>query len=210
MRLLEGEDTTRMDALSDGLFAIVLTLLVLQFEVPDVAPGDVATALAAQRPLLFSYLLSFAVVGLYWIIHHNLFQFVVRHDRVLLYLNLLFLLTVSFLPYPTELLGSYATHFTWSLYAVNFALVGFALTAVWSYAVVRDFTADSIDRPTGWLIAVRGLISPLVFLVSIPVAAVSLEFAYFTPLLIGPLQALWVRVYRRYRDEDELLFDRLG
>ncbi|GAB3034291.1 TMEM175 family protein [Natronobiforma cellulositropha] len=195
MRLLEGEDTTRMDALSDGLFAIVLTLLVLQFEIPDVDPGALPGALTAQWPLLFSYLLSFAVVGLYWIIHHNLFQNIVRHDRVLLYLNLLFLLTVSFLPFPTELLGTYGTHFTWTLYAINFAFVGGSLTLVWCYAVARDFTAESIDRRLGWLIAVRGLISPVVFLFSIGVAAISLEAAFFTPILIVPLQALWVRYY---------------
>lgn len=122
-----------------------------------------------------------------------------RHDRVLLYLNLFFLLTVSFLPYPTELLGVYGTHFTWTVYAINFVLVGLSLTAVWAYAVARGFTHESIDARTGWLIAVRGLISPTVFALSIGVAAVDLSLAFLTPVLIVPLQALWVRYYRRSR-----------
>ncbi|MCU4972857.1 TMEM175 family protein [Halobacteria archaeon AArc-m2/3/4] len=200
VRLLEGEDTDRMDALSDGVFAIVLTLLVLQFQVPDADATGVPAALADQRPLLFSYLLSFAVVGLYWIVHHNLFQRIVRHDRVLLYLNLLFLLTVSFLPFPTELLGIYGTHFTWTLYALNFSFVGLSLTLLWWYAYRRGFTDETVDHRTGRLVTVRGLISPVVFLVSVGVATVSLSLAFVTPILIVPLQMLWARYYERGRE----------
>ncbi|WP_255168574.1 TMEM175 family protein [Natrononativus amylolyticus] len=201
--LLEGEATDRIEALSDGLFAIVLTLLVLQFQIPDV-PADRAAelpaALADQQPLLFSYLLSFAVVGIYWIIHHNLFQRIDRHDRGLLYLNLCFLLSISFLPFPTELLGIYGTRFAWTLYAINLAMVGLALAGVWWYACWRDLTDVSIDRRTGRLVALRELITPAVFLCSIGVAAVNLTAAFFTPLLILPLQSLWNRYYHTPAD----------
>ncbi|XVH33688.1 TMEM175 family protein (plasmid) [Haloferacaceae archaeon DSL9] len=198
---LEGERTDRIDALSDGLFAIVLTLLILQFEVPNVpldrADSELLPALLAQQPLLFSYLLSFAVVGLYWIVHHNLFQYIIRHDRILLHLNLFFLFTVSFLPFPTELVGTYGTHFTWTIYATNLGLVGLSLTALWWYAVRRGLTHETIDTRTGRLVALRGLITPVVFLLSIGVAAVNVTLAFGTPLLIVPLQLLWVRYYRR-------------
>ena len=201
VRLLEGEDTDRIDGLSDGLFAIVLTLLVLQFQIPDVPADSAATelpaALADQETLLFSYLLSFGVVGIYWIVHHNLFQHIVRHDRVLLYGNLLFLLVVSFLPFPTELLGINGKRFTWTLYALNISLVGLTLTFVWWYAHRRGFTRPEIDDRTGRFVAIRGLIVPAVFLCSIGIAAVSLPAAFVTPLLIVPLQALWVRRFRR-------------
>lgn len=197
---LEGENTDRIDALSDGLFAIVLTLLILQFDIPNVqASAELPSALLAQQPLLFSYLLSFAVVGLYWIVHHNLFEQIVRHDRVLLYLNLFFLLTVSFLPYPTELVGIYGTNFTWTLYAVNLGLVGLSLTVLWWYAVYRGFTTKRIDARTARFITVRGLITPAVFFLSIGVAAIDLTLAFITPLLIVPLQLLWVRYYHRGR-----------
>ncbi|MEY7851263.1 TMEM175 family protein [Natrarchaeobius sp. A-rgal3] len=210
IRTLGGEGTDRMEALSDGLFAIVLTLLVLQFDVPDVATQELPGAVADQETLLISYLLSFLVVGLYWIIHHNLFQYIVDHDRVLLWLNLLFLLSVSFLPYPTELLGLYGTQFAWTLYAGNFVLVGLMLTATWSYAARAGYIDDSIDPRTERLVAIRGLISPAVFVLSIAVATVYLPVAFFVPVLIAPLQRLWVRYYHRANLSDDELADDLG
>ncbi|ELY52503.1 TMEM175 family protein [Natronolimnohabitans innermongolicus] len=194
---LGGEGTDRMEALSDGLFAIVLTLLVLQFEVPDVPAAELPGAVADQETLLLTYLLSFLVVGLYWVIHHNLFQYIEGHDRLLLWLNLFFLLSISFLPYPTELVGLYGTRFAWTLYAANFVVVGLLLTALWSYAARAGHTVDAIDARTERLVAVRGLISPAVFGLSVAVAAVSLPAAFVTPVLIVPLQLLWVRYYRR-------------
>jgi uncharacterized membrane protein len=199
VHLLEGEDTDRIDGLSDGLFAIVLTLLVLQFQIPDVPADRAATelpaALADQGTLLFSYLLSFGIVGVYWIVHHNLFERIVRHDRGLLYANLVFLLFVSFIPFPTELVGIYGTRFAWTLYALNLALVGLSLTGLWWYAYRRGFTSDEITPRIGHAVAVRGLIGPAVFLVSIAVASVSLRAAFLTPILIFPLQALWLRLF---------------
>ncbi|RQH02006.1 TMEM175 family protein [Natrarchaeobius oligotrophus] len=203
VRTLGGEGTDRMEGLSDGLFAIVLTLLVLQFDVPDVSAAELPAAIADQETLLISYLLSFLVVGLYWIIHHNLFQYVAHHDRILLWLNLLFLLSISFLPYPTELMGVYGTQFAWTLYATNFVLVGVMLSAVWAYAARAGFTDDRIDDQTARLITIRGLISPAVFALSIGVAAVLLPVAYFVPLLIVPLQMLWVRYYQRVTGETD-------
>ncbi|OIB58488.1 TMEM175 family protein [Natrialba sp. SSL1] len=198
---LGGEGTDRMEGLSDGLFAIVLTLLVLQFEVPDVSAGELPGAIADQETLLFSYLLSYLVVGVYWIVHHNLFRNIVDHDRILLWLNLLFLLSISFLPYPTEIMGLYGTQFAWVLYATNIILVGTFLTFVWSYAARSGFVADEIDDWTARLVTVRGLIAPAVFVLSVGVALVDLSLAFFVPILIAPLQWLWVRYYRVNRSD---------
>ncbi|WP_254863452.1 TMEM175 family protein [Halovivax gelatinilyticus] len=197
--LLEGSETDRLEALSDGVFAIVLTLLVLQFQIPDVsadrASTELAGALADQQALFFSYLLSFFVVGIYWIVHHNLLRYVDRHDRVLLYVNLLFLLSVSFLPFPTELLGLYGIELTWILYAANLSIVGFVLAILWRYAFSRGFTNDEVTDRVGDLVTLRILIAPTVFVLSIAVALVSLTAAFLVPLAIIPLQALWVRYY---------------
>jgi uncharacterized membrane protein len=200
VRTLSGTGTDRMEALSDGLFAIVLTLLILQFDIPDVPASELPAALGNQETLLLSYLLSFFVVGLYWIVHHNTFRSIVGHDRFLLWLNLLFLLSISFLPYPTELMGVYGTQFAWTLYAINFVLVGVFMTAVWAYAARAGFVSDDIDDQAARLITVRGLISPAVFAFSIGVAAVYLPLAFYVPILIAPLQMLWVRRYQRPAD----------
>lgn len=141
------------------------------------------------------------MVGIYWIVHHNLFRNIVDHDRTLLWLNLLFLLSVSFLPYPTEIMGLYGTQFAWTLYAINVVLVGTFLTLVWSYAARSGFTADDVDERTAQLVTIRGLIAPAVFVLSIGVAVVELWLAFFVPILIVPLQWLWVQYYRTDRSD---------
>ncbi|WP_266079014.1 TMEM175 family protein [Haladaptatus caseinilyticus] len=205
VRVLGGEGTDRLEAISDGVFAIVLTLLVLQFEVPDVPSAQAGTQLPPYllgfQSLLFSYLLSFFTVGVYWVVHQNLFQNIERHDRILLYLNLLFLLTISFLPFPTELVGTYSTRLTWGLYATNFTLVGLTMTATWWYAARRGLITDEISTHHARLVSIRGLIVPFVFVSSIAVSLVSLDLAYWMPLLIIPLQAWWVRRYRSLQGE---------
>ncbi|WP_224449100.1 TMEM175 family protein [Haloprofundus salilacus] len=198
MSQLEAPDARgRIDALSDGLFAIVLTLLVLQFEVPSLPHGRVGAELLAalwgMRSLVFSYLLSFFSVSLYWVVHHDLFRHVVDYDRRLLYLNFVYLLFVSFLPFPTELLGIYGGAVAWTLYALNLATIGILTTVLWWYTASYDLLEPELGLRTTRLIVLRSLIAPTVFLLSIGVAAVDVTFAYVTPFLIGPLQSLWTR-----------------
>jgi uncharacterized membrane protein len=92
----------RLIFFSDGIFAIAMTLLVLEISVPEV-PSDLAAAevpaeVLALWPKFFSYVLSFLVIGTYWIAHHQTFRYVASYDRTLLWLNLLFLLSISFIP----------------------------------------------------------------------------------------------------------------
>ncbi|WP_224334683.1 TMEM175 family protein [Haloprofundus halobius] len=187
----------RIDALSDGLFAIVLTLLVLQFEVPVTPRGrseaEVLTTLWEMRTLFFSYLLSFFSVGFYWVVHHELFRRVVDYDRRLLYLNLVYLLFVSFLPFPTELLGTYGGAVAWTLYAFNFTVIGLLTATLWWYTASNDLLEPELGSRTTRLVVLRSLIAPTVFGLSVGVAAVDVTFAYVTPFLIAPLQSLWAR-----------------
>jgi len=96
---------TRLEAFSDGVFAIVITLLILNVRVPD---GQTLT-LHSLRPLvpaLATFVLSFIMVGVYWITHHHMLHFITQVNRRLLWLNLLVLLCVVFIPFPTSLLGT--------------------------------------------------------------------------------------------------------
>ena len=99
----------RLIYFSDAVFAIVMTLLVLEIRVPEVPPSlaaaEVPTKVLALGPKFFSYVLSFLVIGIYWIAHHQTFRYVQSYDRRLLWLNLIFLLSISFIPFPTGLLG---------------------------------------------------------------------------------------------------------
>lgn len=103
--------TARIEAFSDGVFAIVITLLVLEIHVPQVQGKDISATLArsllAMAPKFLTYILSFLIVCVWWVAHHNLFHVLKRSDRGLLWLNSLFLLWLAFIPFPTALMGDF-------------------------------------------------------------------------------------------------------
>jgi uncharacterized membrane protein len=135
----------RLVAFSDGVFAIAITLLVLDLAVPardDVRPGALASTLAHQWPSYFAYLVSFLVIGIIWINHHTMFSKVDRVDRPVLFANLALLLFVSALPFPTRLLAEYLTagtdaHTAAAVYSGTMLAIGLAFSALW-ITVTRD------------------------------------------------------------------------
>jgi uncharacterized membrane protein len=97
----------RVEALSDGVFAIVITLLILDIRVPDVDYTQLSASLVAILPRIFAYVISFGVIGVYWLAHHQSLQLIAKLDGFMIWLNLIYLLAVSFMPFPTALLGRY-------------------------------------------------------------------------------------------------------
>ena len=103
--------TARIEAFSDGVFAIIITLLVLEIHVPQVQGRDISAGLAhsllAMAPKFLAYIMSFVIVCIWWVAHHHLFHVLKRSDRGLLWLNSLFLLWLAFIPFPTALMGDF-------------------------------------------------------------------------------------------------------
>lgn len=97
----------RLEAFSDGVFAIVITLLILDIKLPHVDYAHLYPALISILPNIAVYILSFVLIGMYWMFHHHSFTFIREVDGVLLWMNLMFLLTISFMPFPSRLLGEY-------------------------------------------------------------------------------------------------------
>lgn len=97
----------RLEAFSDGVFAIVITLLVLNIDLPHVPYSGLQSTLISLLPNLAIYVLSFILIGMYWVFHHYSFLFVKEIDGVLLWLNIFFLLFISFMPFPTSMMGAY-------------------------------------------------------------------------------------------------------
>jgi uncharacterized membrane protein len=123
-----GEEFARVLAFSDGLFAIAMTLLVVGIAVPTLStPGDERELWDALRELDSAYLsffISFAVIGRYWIAHHQFFRLLREMDYGLISLNMVYLAFVAFLPFPTALLGTYFENpVSVAVYAVSIALV---------------------------------------------------------------------------------------
>ena len=131
----------RLEAFSDGVFAIVITLLILDVRFPADKPLTLET-LWGVAPHLWAFVLSFVIVGVYWVSHHNMLYFIRTVDRQLLWLNLTLLLLVVFIPFPAALLGQHADNeLAVALYGINLMLVNAAGTAMWLYATSRPHLA---------------------------------------------------------------------
>jgi TMEM175 potassium channel family protein len=134
----------RLEAFSDGVFAIAITLLVLDLAVPprEDSDGDLGAALSHQWPAYFAYLVSFLVIGIIWINHHTVFDRVRRIDRPVMFANLALLLMVSVIPFPTKLLAEYLTagadsHIAAAVYSATMFAMGLAFGVLW-LTVTRD------------------------------------------------------------------------
>jgi uncharacterized membrane protein len=129
----------RILMLTDGIFAIAMTILVLELHVPELAEhlsdADLHTALFALLPKFLSYVVSFAILGIYWVGHHNVFHFIKRVDRRFLWLNILFLLLIALIPFSAALLGNYGnSQISVIVYGTHLILLGIVLFVSWRYA----------------------------------------------------------------------------
>jgi TMEM175 potassium channel family protein len=135
----------RTEAFSDGVFAIAITLLVLDLVVPskeEAAEGGLAHALAQEWPAYFAYLVSFLIIGIIWVNHHTMFDKVRLVDRPVLFANLGLLLFVSLIPFPTHLLSAYLTagsdsHIAAAVYSATMLAMGLAFATLW-LVLTRD------------------------------------------------------------------------
>lgn len=136
-------DTNRLEAFSDGVMAIAITLLILEIHVPEEGPGGLARALAEQWPSYAAYVVSFTVIGIIWVNHHSVMRFVAVVDRPLLFLNLLVLLCVAAIPFPTALVARYVDapgidgKVALAVYGGLGTLVAVSFNLLWRW-IVRD------------------------------------------------------------------------
>jgi uncharacterized membrane protein len=171
---------------SDAVFAIAITLLALELRVPDLPVDRVAAEMPGRLlemwPKFLSYVLTFLIVGVYWVAHHRDFQYIKRHNPPLIWINLLLLMSVAFLPFPSALLGTYpGQQITVTFYAVCLATVGFLKALMWWYASNCQRLVDSsLDPRESAHILRRSLVAPLVFLVSILIALFNPTLAMFS------------------------------
>jgi len=178
--------------LSDAIFAIAITLLVLEIRVPG-HPNPASEIHAALRNIL-SFGISFVVIGLFWMGHHSISRYIGAFDRRLIALNLAFLGVIAFLPFPTGLLFEISSGpRPWAstvFYAGCIALAGVAELAIWLYAGRHDLLARGTPLALRRSVTLRLLVAPVVFLLSIPVAFYSTNLATVFWLLIAVANSL--------------------
>jgi uncharacterized membrane protein len=197
------EDRERIVNLSDGVFAIAITLLVLDIQVPDIPENLVSSklpgALLGLWPKYFGYFLSFVGISAFWTIHHSIFRPIRAYDRTLLYLNFLFLMVVAFVPFPTSLLGEYGNHqLPVAIYAATLAVGRLLLTAIHWYSTRNYRLLNEPQEPaTVRFFLLRGLTITAIFLLSIGISFFSVGVAIWTWLIMLVVDAVVIR--RRFR-----------
>jgi uncharacterized membrane protein len=181
----QEKEVARIAAFSDGVFAIAITLLALQLEIPSPSGVDVWAALQDLGPGFLSFGISFAVIGAYWIAHHRLYAVIERYDRRLLWLNLLSLFFIVLLPFTTSLIGEHGdSAVSVVVYALSVAGAGFANAGMAVYALGgRRLCSATLDEGLVKLHIWRALTIALTFVVSLvllPLGASVVELSWMT------------------------------
>ncbi len=197
--------THRVEALADGVFAIIMTLLVFDIRVPEVPTNQLPAALLELVPNFEGYLISFVLLGIYWIGHRNQFNFIRRADQNLHWLNILFFGLAGIVPFSTGLVARYPGELlVEAIYGVNLMLIGVALYFHWSYATRNHRLVDpDMPRAAVRLGKQRSLLAPACYGIAILLGLInprlSLVVYALVPLLyIFPgLQHFWTYLAHR-------------
>jgi len=167
-------ETARIEAFSDGVFAIAITLLILEIKIPQPAQGDLVVALLRQWPSYMAFFLSFAYIGIMWINHHRMFTLIKRSDDVLIILNLLLLFGVTVVPFPTAVLaqhlGGPQERTAALVYNASFVVIAVFFNLLWRYAVARRLLHEQAVIPQAMRISTQYAIGPLMYLACLVIA----------------------------------------
>jgi uncharacterized membrane protein len=187
-------ETSRLEAFSDGVMAIAITLLVLDLSVPARNPnsdGALAHQLLESWPSYLAYVVSFLVIGIIWVNHHAMFAVIERVDRGVLFANLLLLMAVSVIPFPTRLLAEYLTagqdaHTAAAVYSGTMVLTSIAFIGLY-LAGSRDqrLLRPDVDRAAMRRRLPRFAVGLGVYLLTVALAFVSAVLTLLVHLAIA-------------------------
>jgi uncharacterized membrane protein len=189
-------------AFGDAIFAFAITLMTLSIDIPDLPPNLTESQLLSRLydmyPQVESYIISFAVIAMFWISYHQVFNFIRESHISMVYLNLLFLLLITFLSITTSLVINYGSYqIPYVIYSVLVIMTSSLLALIWWHATKDYRLVDKNIHP----LFVRGvmanlLLIPFVFAISILVSFFDLDIAQYLWLIIAPLN---IAVKRKYR-----------
>ena len=184
-----GLKLDRLAAFSDGVIAIAITILVLGLEVPsvhDVNEKELGDYVLDSVHPMMGFVLSFVLIGIYWLEHHAIFHYLTHATRMFVALNGLFLLSLSFLPFPTGLQAVYQNdELAMVLYGLAQLSCGFSLVAMWLYAIRKNRLVDpGISSMVVQSMTRRLLVAPGLSLAAIGVSFFSIWTSKFLLLLI--------------------------
>ena len=187
---------------SDAVFAIAITLLVLELKVPVLAEGateaSLRHALLGLIPKYVGFVVSFALIGSMWVEHHRVFWHVESWDYGLAWRNLTLLFGVALLPFPTALFSEhYRLRTALSIYALNIALVGVAKIWLWRHAVAAGLVGKAVPREKVGEVSRRSWALPVASIGTALAAAVGVPFAYLGFVTIPLLARLFAAAAKK-------------
>lgn len=189
----------RLVFFSDAVFAIAITLLVIDLRLPEGKEGaTVADQVRDLVPELFAFFLSFMVIGVYWLAHWRRFGYVQRVDERLATINLVLLAFIALMPFPTSVIATHgADPGAVILYVGVIALAGFANSGTWLYAWRNELLLPGLPDAYVRLATLRGLSVPIVMVLSLPLLLLGGDVVLFSWLAIIPIQMVITRRLRR-------------
>jgi uncharacterized membrane protein len=183
--------TGRLEAFSDGVFAIAATLLILEIGV-DTSRGNLGGQLTHIWPSYLAYVTTFLIIGIIWLNHHHCVALIGRVDRTFLFINLLLLLTVSFMPFPTKLVAQYLQKPDEKpaviAYAATMTLMAMIYNVWWRYARANrrliaagptDASLEAVDRAFTPGVPLYGLTLAIAFVSPLASVIITLAIALF-------------------------------
>jgi uncharacterized membrane protein len=211
---MEEKETGRLEAFSDGVFAVAITLLVLTIKIPGVdvpasqLPNDTQlwSTLLNEWPMLAAYITSFATIGVMWINHHRLYTHIKRTNTMLMLLNLLLLLIIVFVPVPTALVAEYLVHpdqhAAALLYSGTMVILAVCFNLLWRYASYHNrLLAKNADERAVRAITRQYWFGPVVYFLAFILALFSTQASITLCFLLALFFAIPPRLPRSLSDQ---------
>ena len=193
--------TRRIESLSDAIFAFAMTLLVLNLVIPDSSAG-LSTAglndlLLSQLHKFFNYALSFVLLAIFWIAHHQQFNYIQRSDSRLTWINIIILMFVALMPFTNDLAGDFSGKTTAEiLFVGNILVLGLLFLVNWVYATRGSRLVDhDLDRALVSRGIRRNLVLPTVSIVALALSVFIPPWSLWVYLLVPVI--LWLKPFRR-------------
>jgi uncharacterized membrane protein len=184
----------RIEALTDGIFAFAMTLLVLNLAIPDevqVTDADLLTILFSQAHRFFNYALAFVLLGNLWVVHHQQFHIIQKVDSRLIWINIFILMFIALMPFSTDLIGDYSgTKVAEIFFCLNLFIIGSLYFCNWMYAaknhklIAPDLDVGTIQRGIR-----RNLVTPVISLLAILVTLLLPSWSLLTYVLVPVIMA---------------------
>jgi uncharacterized membrane protein len=187
----------RLVFFSDAVFAIAITLLAFSIKLPEIPKDSINLLLTKEiinlLPQFAIYVLSFLIIGSFWMAHHKMFQYIKKYDDTFIFLNIISLMFIAAVPIPTSIMGEYIMYRqSLILYAAYMAITSLILGAVRFYASYKKYFEDDKQK---LYFTVRSLIATFIFLLSIPLIYLINNYASFVWTSVFIFQFIWKQVF---------------